>query len=72
MTAYTILEAVWITTHTFQHRVITLVLEHGHVVTPHKVGIGNALITFPLRNIGSRHIACRHSHSQKTEQRHRA
>jgi len=68
--AYTVLETVWITTHTFQHRIVTLMLKHGHVIATHEIGICNALLALSFRDIGLRHITCRHGHSYETDQCH--
>jgi hypothetical protein len=70
MATNAVLEAVWITPHAFQHRVITLVLKHRHVITTHEISIGNAAFTLSSRDIRLRHITQRHCRAHETEQRH--
>jgi len=44
MTGYALLEAVLLAAYAFPHGFVALVPEHGHVVTPHELGISNAAV----------------------------
>ena len=69
--AYAFLEAVLLGPHASQHGLITLVLEQGHMIAAHEVGIFNATLALSSRDVRLRYITCRYGHAHETDQCYR-